>query len=493
MKPAPSSGRLGSEGSDSFLLFIGALLCRIVASMGSELFGTDGANFLFMADEMTRGAFQKALSTSYHPLYPLLIAITGLFWGNAAGAGYVVSVVLGAGATVPLYLMIRRVFGRPVGVVGALMYALGPAVVHLESDVMTEGTFMFFLFTSMWLTWKVMEDPTLERGAALGLVAAAAFLTRAEGLLAVILALAWPLADGALHRERALKRAGAVALTGVVLLLLLSPYLFWVHSVRGRWALSVRQSLVSFEHALGRVDSGFKRSPESSASLLWTTYLRSLWSLSLYGALLPFYALGFRGAWKAGTRGLLFYLSYPIGLLGGILVVLRTHNFMTERYLTPGMCLMGALAGRGMMVTLGWAARRWPQGRWNPLAGSGLLLAVAVLPGLTCLAVRRERCRAYPLAARWIRSHGPPPRAISTPLAQVAYLSGSPACLFPRSESELRELVRNRQADYIVYSDKELDERAGLAAMMGSCEGVLPPVVIQGPQGSWKMYIHRVK
>src|SRR5206468_579871 len=120
-----------------------------------------------------------------HPLYPMLIALIRSVTVTTEQSGMVVSVVLGAAAVVPLFAMVRTVFGRPAAFVTGLLYAFGPALVQVQSDVMTEGTYFFFFFSAMWLTWRMAEEPSLARGVVLGAAAAGAFLTRPEGLLPI--------------------------------------------------------------------------------------------------------------------------------------------------------------------------------------------------------------------------------------------------------------------------------------------------------------------
>src|SRR6185436_17100324 len=355
------------------LLFGAAFLVRLVACLGTAIFGTDGGHFLRMADGMAAGRFHEALSIAYHPLYPLLIAVAGPIAGGTEAAGSAVSVVLGAAATVPLFLTARAVFGRPPAFFVALLYAFAPGLMEYQSEPMTEGAYMFFLFGSMWLTWRMSEEPSLERGVVLGAAAAATFLVRPEGMLAVAMALAWPL----LRRDRLPARVGGVLLTLAVILLLLAPYLLWVKSERGRWGVSVRPSALSAEKALaGEEDS----QDPAAKSRLYGKYFKTMFQRTASGVLIPFYLMGLASLRGIGWRKALFYFSFPLGLLGGTLYVLQTHNFVSERYLLAGMTLLNALAALGLTSAIAFAARRWPGARWREPAVAAFILVVAVLP-----------------------------------------------------------------------------------------------------------------
>lgn len=463
------------DGRLAALLFVAAFLVRLLAVLGSAIFGTDGGGFLLMADWMAEGRFHDALSLTYHPLYPLLIALLRPVAGSAETAGNALSVILGAAAIIPLFLTMRAIFGRPAAFIVGLLYAFGPSILDVQSDVMTEGTYHFFLFSSMWLTLRMMEEPSLERGAVLGASAAAALLTRPEGLLAVVLAVAWPLAA----RDRFLQRAGGVLVAAAVLLLLLSPYLLWVKSVRGRWALSARSSMISAEKAIAGETGG--------KGGLYRIYADSVFRMTALGILIPFHLAGLALLKNVGRRKALFYLSFMLGLMGGPLAALQTHDFMSGRYLLAGMTLMNGLAASGIA-----AAMAHPRARWHPAAWAGLLFVVAVLPGSRAFRHRRDEIRHAPAAAAWILSQGPPPRGVTGPIQQVAYLAGSRS-LYGATPEALRQLIAGKEIDYAVYTERDVEKRPDYVAMLRTSDLLRPPVEIAGPPGTVKIYVQRVR
>lgn len=472
-----------SDGRLSALLFAAAFLTRLVCCLGTAVFGTDGANLLLMAQWMREGRFHEALSVSYHPLYPLLAAAAG----GGEGAGSAVSVLLGSAAVVPLFCSIRAIFGRPAAFFAALLYAFNPAIVELQSEAMTEGAYMFFLFSTLWLAGRMMEAPSLERGAVLGAAAAAAFLVRPEGILAVALAVAWPLVELALRRDRVAARAGGALLTVATILLLASPYLLWVKSERGRWGLSVRSSAISAEKAIAG-DEEPQESP--SKARLYGIYANSIFKMTALGVLVPFHLIGLASLRGIERRRALFYFSFPVGLLLGPLWALRTHDFMSGRYLMAGMTLLNALAGLGLAAAVAWLSRRSP--RWE-IAAAAFVLAVAVLPGAGALRVRRQELRSAKHAAVYVRIQGPAPRGMSGPVTQAAYYAGSKAVWSGATPEALEVQIRSREVEVYVYSERDLEKRPAYVAMLRSCPLLQPPVEVKGPPGTLKMYVQRVR
>ncbi len=474
------------------LLFAAAFLARLLAWMGSAVFGTDCCHYLLMADWMRAGRFHDALLIAYHPMYPLLIAAARALPFGTEQVGAAISVTLGAAAAIPLFLTVKSFFGRPAAVLTALLYAFHPAVVEVQSDAMTEGTFMFFLFGSMWLTWRMMEQPSLERGAVLGAAAAAAFLTRPEGVLAMALAIGWPALEAIRRRDGSFRRVGGTALTVLAILLLLSPYLLWVRSVRGHWAMSVRPSAISAEHGLGLSEPTPESGAESGKPRLYGIYGLALVRLSLYGALVPFYLLGLTTLKGTRLRDALFYFSFPLGQMGGVLWALRTHNFMADRYIMAGMALLAAVAARGMLAAVAGAARRWPEARWRPaLCGAAAFLIVAA-PVARCFKLRRTELAGYPAAGRWIRERSGRPLSISG-LEQVSYYCGSRSYYLPTKRDEMDEFLIRIPLDYIAYSERDVQTRPEYVAMLQGLSPLEPPLEHSGPPGTWKVYFQKVK
>jgi hypothetical protein len=336
----------------------------------------------------------------------------------------------------------------------------------------------------------MMEAPSLERGAVLGAAAAGAFLTRPEGLLALALAVGWPVLEAIRRREPPARRLGGTDVTILTILLLLSPYLLWVKSVRGHWAMSVRPSAISAEKGVG-IGSG-PPDEDFGKAHLYGIFGLSLIRLSLHGVLVPFYVVGFASLKGVRPRDALFYLSVPVGQFAGILLTLRTHNFMSDRYIMAGMALLGAVAAQGMVAALRAAERRWPQARWRLALSGAAVFLIVVAPVAKAFKLRRAELAGYPAAARWILSQSARPPVVSG-LEQVAYYCGSRSYYLPDTSKGLEEFLRQEPLDYIVYSQRDVEKRPRYVAMLRSHPRLEPPHEVAAPPGCWKVYVQRVR
>jgi 4-amino-4-deoxy-L-arabinose transferase-like glycosyltransferase len=385
--------------------------------------------------------------------------------------------------------MVLAVFHRPAAVFTVLLYAFQPAIVEVQSDVMTEAAFMFFLLSAQWLIWRVLEEPSAVRGALLGAAAAGAYLTRPEGILAIALAAGWPLLLLFRPGRRGARLAGLAA-TLAVFILAASPYLYWVKSVRGHWALSPRQSAKSLESELGL---GQTREPDASdkpPAYYYGIFGKSVLRLTVYGLWIPFAALGIRSVKGFRSR---FYFSLPLAHLAAILYTLRTHPFMSDRYIMVPMTLLGALAGCGLASVCGALARKYPEARWGPAACGALVFVVAVLPTMRILQARRVDCLSYPVAAAKILEQGSKPRGMSGPVEQVAYLCGARSYYSGQTHEGIRRQVDDDHVEYYVYSERDLNSRKDYIRMLQTCPALQAPVEVKGPPGTLTVYYQRSK
>jgi len=480
-----------SDGRLAGLLFLGAFLVRVVTYLGTAIFGTDSGQFLFMVDRMSEGRFHEALSVTYHPLFPLLTAIGTPLLGNAERAGFWISMVLGSAAAIPLFLTVRTIFGQPAGFITVLIYAFLPYSVEGHADVMSEGTFVFFFFSTAWLVWRVMEEPGLDRAALAGMAAVAAYLTRPEGILAMVLAVGWPLLETLRRRERLALRLGGVAVTLLVMLIVAMPFLLWVKSFKGHWAISGKWSVEQAGRAFEVAGATGAGSPGGLNR--YVDFARSMLRLQYFVGV-PLYFVGLLGLRGLRWRGGLYYFSFPCGYLAGLLWGLKTHPWMSHRYLLPAMQMLAVLAALGLILVIRLMARRWPGRRWQ-YAAVGLMALVSVGASTRVYGTHRTDAVALREAAEWIRRQDSSVGPVATTQDQVAYLSGGTTLWFPPTWEDFLSLLGNRPPEYVVYTSKDLGRKPPYVDRLKECDRLEPAVTFPNPsrKGVWTVYVHRVR
>lgn len=470
-----------SDGRLAGFLFLAAFLARLVLALGTLIFGTDGGQMLYMADRMGEARFHEALSVTYHPFYPFLVAVLKTFLGSTERAGFGVSVTLGAAAVVPLFHLVRSVFGRPAAFITGLIFAFHPYTLDVHADVMTEGTFAFFLFSSMWLGWRSMEDPAVDRGILAGMAAAAAYLTRAEGMLAMALVPAWQGVELLFRRDRWAARLGSIGLGVAAMAILVFPFLLWVKSVHPdrKWAPSAKFSVSQAGEGTEKVGYGQRVGRVASSAVRMMFYVG-----------VPFYALGLVGLKRLASRKALFYFSFPLLHLAGLLWALQKVPYMSYRYVIPAMNLLAVVMALGVLEAIRFLSRRLPEDRWI-LASQGLVLLATAGVGVRIFGVHRVEDNIARDAASWIRSNGGTQRPLYSSLDQAGYLSGTRSYWYPADWEGFVRALDDRTSDYVLYTDKDLASRdPAYVGRLRECERLEPPHVLRGRR---TVYIQRVK
>lgn len=479
-----------SEPRLAALLVAGAFLARLVAYLGTGIFGTDSAQFLLMAEWMGEGRFQEALAITYHPLYPLLVAAAAPWAGGVEPAGFWVSMVLGSAAAAPLYFLVSSTFGRPAAFLTGVFYCFQPHTVELQADVMTEGTFSFFLFGAAWMCRKGLEDPSVERALLAGLAASAAYLTRPEGILAVAFVTAWPAVEWVRRRDRAPMRLGGAALALAAAALLAFPFLLWVRKETGAWGLSAKGSVRNAGWAPappgGEAESALPEDPPSSVASRYGRFAHSVVRVTSI-VTIPFLLLGLSELRGRDLGRMIFYFSLPAAYLGGLLWSLRTHPYWSYRYVVPSMNLLFVLAALGVLAAARYAARRWPGRRGVAWMGPALVVLAAVAPYVRHLRTHRTEEAALREAGAWLRARGAT-RVMST-TDKVGFFVGRKVLAFPGNPAGLRGAGA---PEYYVYLEKDLASgKPPYLSRLGEEAGAGAPIVFPDPprKGLWKVYV----
>jgi 4-amino-4-deoxy-L-arabinose transferase-like glycosyltransferase len=349
--------------------------------------------------------------------------------GGSEHAGFFVSVLLGAAATVPLWLVVRDAVGEREAGVAALLYAVLPAMVEVTADVMTEGPYFFFLILAVWLGHRAL-DGDLRWALGAGAAGAGAYLTRNEGVVVVAGVCCWLVVEGIRRRElRPWMSAGAVVWAWAVVSL---PYLLWVHDEVGRWALTAKGSGRAVE-AMARAQA-----PSAAEGSLYVRYAKYLWRAAS-GVLLPFAAVGLASCWK--RRGALYLASFGVVYFGGILYALPHLGYLSYRYFLPGFCLLLAATASGWLLA---TERLKPViARWALAALVVSLLVVAAIP-------HRWNERALVDAARWIGEQEPGARIVTT-AEKVGWYAKGTAVGFPDTVERLLAV----DADFLVTTSRD--------------------------------------
>jgi 4-amino-4-deoxy-L-arabinose transferase-like glycosyltransferase len=152
------------------------------------------------------------------PLYPLALALETKLGGGGVDAHRYLGALLGTATIVMLGLLARHLGGNALGLLVAALGALNPQLWVVDSQMLSETLYGPLLVLVLLLAYRLREQPSLRRGAALGAALGLATLTRPEGIaIGVLIGLVL------LWKQRRLALPG-VAMAAAVCVLLIAPW-----------------------------------------------------------------------------------------------------------------------------------------------------------------------------------------------------------------------------------------------------------------------------
>jgi 4-amino-4-deoxy-L-arabinose transferase-like glycosyltransferase len=171
----------------AFALATSLFITFVISSGGSAADGGfDPYYFGDMGKSIANGdgfAGFGSLITRRAPLYPIFIGGIYFVFGDHARVVLFFQCLLFAGTAVLAYDLARRHFNERTGVIAGALIAVNPLLLRYVPSLHLE-TFLTFLVTLMiWCTYRFWRRPTLWIGAAVGLTAGLAALTKAVVLL----------------------------------------------------------------------------------------------------------------------------------------------------------------------------------------------------------------------------------------------------------------------------------------------------------------------
>lgn len=188
-------------------LLLLALALRVFwALTQTSIIEIEGAEYARIAENLLRGTGYVGTMPGpqllFPPLYPLLIAATTLGTGNSELAGRVVSIMAGVGLVLAVYALAAWVYGSRVGLVAAMFTAAHPMLIALSGSVFSEAPYITLLTAGFYWSLRTAAGRGWVYPALAGLCFGLAYLTRQEGLIYLLLFIAY-LGGLALLRQRA--------------------------------------------------------------------------------------------------------------------------------------------------------------------------------------------------------------------------------------------------------------------------------------------------
>ncbi len=204
--------------------------------------GGDGIVHAFSGRNLFSGegfSVRGAPQLDFPPLYPILIGIFWVMSRHLEFSGQIVSVLAQSLLVIPLYYLVRNMYGKKVALICALFIIVCPPLVFASTEIRTEALYTLLLATSVSLGWKALHTRDLIWAILTGLAIGSAFLTYPMGIILLPLLLFFFL----LSKYFVLKISKPRILAKMVLLvasfvIISLPYWTFLHRHTGKWIIT---------------------------------------------------------------------------------------------------------------------------------------------------------------------------------------------------------------------------------------------------------------
>ena len=209
----------------------------------------DSANYALLTAELADRNFTRAFHPSVPPLLTTLGGALALLVKDPFRANQLASMLLFLLGLPGTFLLVKELQGEHAAVIAAVLYAVCPQTVYQATSAGVDAGKLALL---PWICWAALHwnrQQGAAWGAAVGSLGALLTLARGEGIFFTIVVLLWYVAEGfrAMAAPIRIIEAGRLAgLAGsvLVLLVLLSPWLYYQRSQTGLWITHPTQIMI---------------------------------------------------------------------------------------------------------------------------------------------------------------------------------------------------------------------------------------------------------
>lgn len=199
----------------------------------------DSVHYAIMGKHLVSGNLQEGLSTFWPPLYPFLVGLSSLVFRDIETGGKFVSLLAGSMLVIPVYSLIRFLYGKDAAFIGAFIVAIHPPLIRYSTTILTESTYTTLFVSVLFAGLRAISGGAYVTFFSVGVLLGACYLLKPESIgylgLMAILTLGTSLLGNHLPPSEVLFRIMALV-AGASLLSL--PYLLFLRRTTGGWTIS---------------------------------------------------------------------------------------------------------------------------------------------------------------------------------------------------------------------------------------------------------------
>lgn len=456
--------RLGLAGASVLTLAV-----RLYLAFNYYTINNDGVLYIEAARHFWEGRWGDGLASFYPPLYPLMIAAAYSAVQDWETAGQFWPFVLSLLILLPLYGLLRRIYGFRAAQIGLFFYAVSPYLARFSLHVRSEMPYIFFLVLALYLLQRCFDEGRFYSLFLAGACSAFAYLIRSEGFGLILIGIFFIIYRSwlAMRLEGSLWRI-AFLLAGFFILA--APYILYLRWDAGSWLISRKAGMILSmglaEHDPDTEQVGMKESdrtsvidmiasrPAAYAKKVFVDFFRSLgvYFEAIHYSYLPFLligcALSFRGRfWE--QKGILIAATILLYLIAFSLL------YVNRRYAVPLAPLSLGWVGMGFAYMEDYLRVRWGR-RGLLLTGIAIVVfLVGTLPK-TLQAIGRDKF--YLRQGGLYLKEKPGAPTIITTNGRVAFYAEGQNRVLVKALKDFPALLAAPEGDYLALNGETFEK-----------------------------------
>ncbi len=231
-----------------FYLII-SFLVRLYLLIFQNNIGSDGVWYATLGRNLISGKGYinqlGEIDLQYTPFYPITIGLASIFIKDIELAARLISLIFGTLLVLPIFFLGKNFYEKKTGHIATILIIFYPVLCQYSVFVLTESIYTFFFILSILLGWYCIITEKIRYPILVGLLFGICTLTRPEGVIYFLIFFVtfFFFKYKKLYFKKMLSGAFLMVL---IFSLTILPYVVFVHSKTGKWALGKKSSMVSY-------------------------------------------------------------------------------------------------------------------------------------------------------------------------------------------------------------------------------------------------------
>jgi 4-amino-4-deoxy-L-arabinose transferase-like glycosyltransferase len=223
------------------LIVVIAFLIRFSFFSLHQVVELDGAYYISLGENLVeKGSYsdmENNLNTNLTPGMPIAVGLLNLLIKDGVLSSRLINAIFGSLLIIPVYLFTKRIFNRKEAYIAAILTASYTILIYSSTLTYNDSLYSFLFLFGLYFGWLGLNKEKLWMYILAGVLFGISALVRPESGLVVVVFIFYSLIA---FRNFSLKRFFNILSLIIVFVLVISPWVLFVHENTGKWQMSTR-------------------------------------------------------------------------------------------------------------------------------------------------------------------------------------------------------------------------------------------------------------